>query len=38
MGIEVRFADARKPGTFAQYIDARTKAIFCESIGKPLVM
>ena len=33
MGIEVRFADARKPETFATLIDARTKAIFCESIG-----
>jgi O-acetylhomoserine (thiol)-lyase len=36
MGIEVRFADARKPETFAPLIDARTKAIFCESIGNPL--
>ncbi len=36
MGIEVRFADARKPKTFAALIDARTKAIFCESIGNPL--
>jgi O-acetylhomoserine (thiol)-lyase len=36
MGIEVRFADSRKPETFAPLIDARTKAIFCESIGNPL--
>lgn len=36
MGIETRFADARKPETFAAHIDARTKAIFCESIGNPL--
>jgi O-acetylhomoserine (thiol)-lyase len=36
MGIEVRFADARKPETFAALIDERTKAIFCESIGNPL--
>ena len=36
MGIETRFADARKPETFAALIDARTKAIFCESIGNPL--
>jgi len=36
IGIEVRFADARKPETFAALIDARTKAIFCESIGNPL--
>jgi O-acetylhomoserine (thiol)-lyase len=35
-GIQVRFADARKPETFAPLIDARTKAIFCESIGNPL--
>jgi O-acetylhomoserine (thiol)-lyase len=32
----VRFADARQPETFAALIDARTKAIFCESIGNPL--
>jgi O-acetylhomoserine (thiol)-lyase len=36
IGIEVRFADARDPETFAALIDARTKAIFCESIGNPL--
>ncbi len=36
MGIEVRFADARDPDSFAPLIDARTKAIFCESIGNPL--
>ncbi len=36
MGIEVRFADARQPDTFAALIDARTKAIFCESVGNPL--
>jgi O-acetylhomoserine (thiol)-lyase len=36
MGIEARFADARKPETFAALIDKRTKAIFCESIGNPL--
>ena len=35
-GIEVRFADARQPETFAPLIDERTKAIFCESIGNPL--
>jgi len=35
-GIEVRFADARKPETFAAKIDARTKLIFVESIGNPL--
>lgn len=35
-GIEVRFADARDPASFAARIDARTKLIFCESIGNPL--
>ncbi|GAB3360922.1 MULTISPECIES: O-acetylhomoserine aminocarboxypropyltransferase/cysteine synthase family protein [Giesbergeria] len=35
-GIEVRFADPRDPASFAQHIDARTKAIFIESIGNPL--
>jgi O-acetylhomoserine (thiol)-lyase len=36
MGIEVRFADYRDPDSFAKLIDARTKAIYCESIGNPL--
>ena len=36
MGIEARFADPRKPETFAPLIDSRTKAIFCESVGNPL--
>ncbi len=35
-GIEVRFADAANPEGFAALIDARTKAVFCESIGNPL--
>jgi O-acetylhomoserine (thiol)-lyase len=35
-GIEVRFADPRKPADFAALIDARTKAVYCESIGNPL--
>jgi O-acetylhomoserine (thiol)-lyase len=35
-GIEVRFADYREPATFEKLIDARTKAIFCESVGNPL--
>jgi O-acetylhomoserine (thiol)-lyase len=35
-GIEVRFADYREPDAFAKSIDARTKAVFCESIGNPL--
>ena len=36
MGITTRFADPRKPETFEPLIDARTKAVFCESIGNPL--
>ena len=35
-GIEVRFADPDKPESFGALVDARTKAIFCESIGNPL--
>ena len=35
-GIEVRFADARDPQSFAKLIDAKTKAVFIESIGNPL--
>lgn len=36
MGIEVRFADYKDPASFAQFIDHRTKAIYCESVGNPL--
>ena len=36
MGIEVRFADPHDPKAFAKLIDARTKLVFCESIGNPL--
>ncbi|MBM4217539.1 MAG: aminotransferase class I/II-fold pyridoxal phosphate-dependent enzyme [Gammaproteobacteria bacterium] len=35
-GIEVRFADPRRPSDFAALIDERTKAVYCESIGNPL--
>jgi len=35
-GIEVRFADYRDPAAFEKLIDAKTKAIFCESVGNPL--
>ena len=35
-GIEVRFADYSDPAQFERLIDARTKAVFCESIGNPL--
>ncbi len=34
--IEVRFADYRDPKSFERLIDAKTKAIYCESIGNPL--
>ena len=36
LGLSVRFADHRDPGSFEPLTDARTKAIFCESIGNPL--
>lgn len=35
-GIQVRFADYREPNAFEPLIDAKTKAIFCESVGNPL--
>ncbi|MYM37493.1 aminotransferase class I/II-fold pyridoxal phosphate-dependent enzyme [Duganella sp. FT94W] len=35
-GITTRFADAGDPQSFAALIDARTKAVFIESIGNPL--
>lgn len=35
-GLKVRFADYRNIDSFAQQIDEKTKAIFCESIGNPL--
>ena len=35
-GIEVRFADYHQPDSFEKLIDARTKAVFCESVGNPL--
>ncbi|HEY2683592.1 MAG TPA: O-acetylhomoserine aminocarboxypropyltransferase/cysteine synthase family protein [Steroidobacteraceae bacterium] len=34
-GIEVRFADYRRPDSFAPLIDAKTKAVFVESLGNP---
>ncbi|MDR2016972.1 MAG: PLP-dependent transferase [Burkholderiales bacterium] len=36
LGIQVRFIDYRKPEEIAKLADARTKAVFCESIGNPL--
>ncbi|MDR8046430.1 O-acetylhomoserine aminocarboxypropyltransferase/cysteine synthase family protein [Burkholderia cenocepacia] len=35
-GIATRFADPRDPASFEPLIDARTKAIFAESVGNPL--
>jgi O-acetylhomoserine (thiol)-lyase len=34
-GIESRFADYRKPESFEALIDAKTKAVFVESLGNP---
>ena len=34
-GIETRFADGEDPASFEKLIDARTKAVFVESIGNP---
>lgn len=34
-GITTRFADARDPKSFEPLIDAKTKAIFAESVGNP---
>jgi len=35
-GIQTRFADYRDPEAFGALIDARTKAVYVESIGNPL--
>ncbi len=35
-GIQVRFADYRKPDDFEKLIDDKTKALYCETIGNPL--
>ena len=34
-GIETRFADYRNPSSFEPLIDAKTKAVFVESLGNP---
>lgn len=34
-GIQTRFADYRRPESFESLIDARTKAVFVESLGNP---
>jgi len=36
LGIEVRFADYRDPASFERLIDAKTKAVYAETIGNPL--
>lgn len=35
-GIEVRFVDYRDPQSINKHVDARTKAVYCESVGNPL--
>jgi O-acetylhomoserine (thiol)-lyase len=34
-GIGVKFGDHRDPSSFEHLIDAKTRAIFCESVGNP---
>ncbi len=36
-GIEVRFIDADQPQDIARHTDARTKLVYCESIGNPAI-
>ncbi|MGO3859893.1 O-acetylhomoserine aminocarboxypropyltransferase/cysteine synthase family protein [Neisseriaceae bacterium CLB008] len=36
-GIEVRFVDAKKPEDIATLVDAKTKLVYCESIGNPAI-
>jgi O-acetylhomoserine (thiol)-lyase len=36
LGITVKFADPDDPAAFDALIDAKTKAVYCESIGNPL--
>lgn len=35
LGVEVRFAPDERPESFGALIDARTKAVFCETVGNP---
>ncbi|MEE4298810.1 MAG: O-acetylhomoserine aminocarboxypropyltransferase/cysteine synthase family protein [Pseudomonadales bacterium] len=35
LGVEVRFAEDDSPAALEKLIDAKTKAVFCESIGNP---
>jgi O-acetylhomoserine (thiol)-lyase len=34
-GVEVRFAESDRPGAIERLIDAKTKAVFCETVGNP---
>lgn len=34
-GITVRFASSDEPGAIEEQIDAKTRAVFCESVGNP---
>lgn len=36
-GIEVRFVDPKKPEDVATLVDAKTKLVYCESIGNPAI-
>jgi len=36
-GIRVRFADVRDPASFARALTAKTKLVFCETIGNPVL-
>ncbi len=35
LGIDVKFVDPNKPQNFAESIDDKTKALFCETVGNP---
>ncbi len=35
LGIEARLVDARDPDAFAKAVDAKTRLIYCESVGNP---
>jgi O-acetylhomoserine (thiol)-lyase len=35
LGVEVRFASDERPESIGELIDARTKAVFCETVGNP---
>lgn len=35
LGIQVKFVDSRDPANFAKAIDAKTRAVFCETVSNP---